>query len=647
MKKKITFILVLAMVFVLMFSFIACDKESTDENVDENQGQTVEEDKEQGDDEQGEEEQEEEISTAIANSQLLKEAFSGLLASDHVSVKADNFKFELQDSLFSKANLYVEGNASASLRKAGNNYDCVASIDLYVNEIEQDEEIGVVENRMLFALEFSYIDAYMYLVSKNVYQVVIDGKGYSGESDYLSDPDTCDAAVIEGLMDDLDSIDAYFGNESEESRVNVMVSVGKANTLDGILGYAAKQTGLISALGYDKAEAVFATVGRLLSSAAELASGETEADADGNRTLGASIELADFYNNFVSTLNANLDKKFGEFIDLLLEKDAGYAGEVIDRLFPEGGLTIKAFIAETEEILAENGIEISFKEIVDEVQSISGLSTQQIADVLNPLLAEMLPDGVGIAIEPEEGETLYDTLQNTVFRLVNTDTIINLIASGLTEREEIVTSAVVNEMAKGILYGEGENTVADLLQNFEIASMLVMIRLNEATVDLSAAFDNENRLSEFAVDVVADIKAILPDESGEEMPDLGMTIKAEAKLTFDYSAKDEVFDTSDYVVYEKEYNYGKPFEVNDNIELTEILEAIGVVDSDGDAAIEGVKGIDENGYILSVNNYWVFSGDNIFMITDDNADLDVLVEIKCNNEYYFVKIIEGEATQSE
>lgn len=650
MKKKLTFIFVLMMIFVLVFAFVGCDKKEV-ENVETPGGET-------GGDETGGDETggEEEVSTALANSEILGDALSDILEEGYLNISVKDFEFTFDSNMTSSGGGNAKGSVDVYLRKNAEGYDFKLHLNFFAtgeDTYEKDGEEIEYTSIDYIDMEVVYVGGYIYMTDRNVDQIVIDGVPY-GNDIYSDDLGEADAKILTYPAPAWEEIDEYLGNTDEEnSRVDITKSVEKVNTLQGLLTYATTEVPVLKELGIDTVGGVVAIAGRLFDSVSGLVSGETEAGENGSRELSVTIDPTSLFEYVVSTLEANMDKTVGEFIDTLLKKDPKYVAGVVNKLFPAEGkcLTVNQFIAGVEEVLAENGVEVSFKAIVDEVQEIAGLTTQQIADIVNPILEEMLPGTLSISINPKDGETLYDTLERTVFDMIGVDTILGLISPeeedpDTGEVTPALTGAMINEMVNGMIYGEEGMTVAMLLEQFDILSMIPMMDLETAKVELGATFDADNKLSSIYAALDFAMKVNVPAESeGVETEEPFLTASGSATATFDYSANDSAFDVSGYNVVEKQITVSVPFEKGQGISYAEIVEKAEITVEEGDRmSLYEIYNVDENGYVDTCS-YNTNNGDITLNNTYD--DLTIIAQYKYDGTFYFVTLVyEAPATEA-
>lgn len=309
--------------------------------------------------------------------------------------------------------------------------------------------------------------------------------------------------------------------------------------------------------------------------------GNTVADDNGNKVISAELKLKSLYDNVVGIVNENLDNTIGAALDSLAGKDEKYLQTVIDRLFPEGGLTINEFIAAVEETLGELGIEFSFKAFIDEIQTISGLTTQQIADILNPILKNI----AAVSVNPRDGETLYDTLARSAFDMIGVDTLLALIPTNSGEGSDTQTNAesassalnssMINAMLKEYLYNP-EITIAVLLQSMEMPIMEILNSIEVESADLSFrfAFDSDNRLTALSAGVNIGILMSVETgaQEGEMSPVVPMTV-IELEGTFELAVAYTADDSKFGIPFEtpQVYEYEETVSLNQNISIEDMF----------------------------------------------------------------------------
>lgn len=395
--------------------------------------------------------------------------------------------------------------------------------------------------------------------------------------------------------------------------------------------------------------------------------GKTTPAEDGSKEFSAKLDLVSVYNSVVTFLNANMENTIGAALDSIAGQGEKYVEKVIDRLFPATGnsLTIKQFIAALEETLGELGVDFSFKALVDEIQTITGLTTQDIADVINPLLQNLV--GGIVRIDPAEGETLYDTLNNGAFKLLTVDGILALIpmgsgeGTGTTEDEgsestqESLTSAMINKMLKEYAYNE-EMTLSAIFEMIElpIDQVLGMLDVQKGEVSFGISFDSENRLTEISISGAIGVYANMPaEEEGETMSVSAFVVDASATLIFEYTVDDSVFALPESV-NTNVYDYTGAVDSGTSIPAGEFLVQAGCVTKEVIGKItfysDSVQfyGIDASGYVSSGDTGYVYDYDTsteryvIKMVAPSEvapSEYDYILAICCLEEgNYMIKL---------
>ncbi len=403
-------------VFIMLFTFIGCDKK-TDEDKNDNTG--IVDDENPGGDET---EEKPPVSTAVANSTIITDAFAGMLESDYIHVSLKDLTFSMDaDEAMDMETMVCSAKLDMYLRKCADGYEMIMKAESRTSgESEDFSTKEVYTSNRYIKSELYYVGGYIYDISYKVSQDIVDGKGYEYFSDYTLDPDTCDAVVPGTFIEDWDKVDEVLGNTGKKNRVRESKSVAMANSLDSLVAYLVDNAPFLEDIGFDNADAYFNVVSNLVNSLSSLTEGETEADENGGRSLEVNINLKNLYDQIAKLLSDNLENNLGALLDAAFAKGDGYAENVVNTLFPAEGkcLTINQFFAELENVLGENEVDATFKEIIDEIQNITGLSTKQIADIVNPLLDDIMPESISVSINPKEGETLYDTLERSVFDII-------------------------------------------------------------------------------------------------------------------------------------------------------------------------------------------------------------------------------------
>lgn len=600
MKKKITFIFVLVMVFVMLFTFIGCDKkENNEENNNQTEGETPQEP----------------VSTAISDSQLITDALDEIIGENDVHLSVQDLS--LLVNLGGEMNF--EGPIDLYLRRTETGYDMSVEMQILSKEKNEDSElekeyydVSVSYMRMV------YVGGYTYLFTRVVDQIIVDGVGYESYSASKTDPDTKDNYLLESAVIDWEKAAALTDSKGE-SRLTETREVKKANTLQGVVDYMVFKADFLKDWGWTTEDKIIEVAKNLLSEAAVLAKGENEADENGNRVLELNIDALAKYNEIVGIVNENLEKPLGELVNALTKKDKAFVTDVINRLFPAEGkcLTINNFVKELEKILGENEIIFSLKSVVNRIQEASGLTAQQIADALNPLLESVLPEGTSVTINPKEGETLYDTLERSAFDMLGVDTILSIISPaepGETEGETIpaLTSASLNAKLTAALYGETDSvTFAELSETFDFVDTLLAIAnysANTLKANLKFNFDKDNKFTSLEVDADFDLTMILPDDvvlpEGEEVP--GAKIKVGGKVLATYENNDDKFAVTDWKVEKLTYALTEEVTGETKFYYVDIIKAAGIEVEEGaviDSKDIGLRIIDNRGFISTLDTY--------------------------------------------
>ena len=622
MKKIFTLMLSLLLSLVLVFSFVACN--TAKENEDENEGGNG-----------GTED------TSVANSLIIENAFGALLDAGALHITLEESSFDLGESMLLEVP-GISGKMAGEcyVRTTDEGYDLVARLDMYVSIESEDElesETDAEESVTKEYLQNQFISMEVYYVDSNIYtketffsQSVIDGAAYRSFDSYISNSELKDDYIYNDIIKDFSEVDEKIGNVDDgmseyESAVQVYRTFRYANSLNALIEKLSDTVPVLKELGFSTLEDYVSLLKRAGASIAKLDGGKTKAEADGSKTLSAAIDLNSLVNAVKVFIAGNMENTIGTAIGNLVGKDEEFVADVIDKLFPAEGkdLTINQFIAAIEEILGELGVNFSVKGVIDEIQTITGLTTQQIADIINPLLSS-LPGNISISINPQEGETLYDTLARGAFDMVGVDTILGFIPFGSgsgsdTEGEaEPLTSAMVNQMLKMYL-DSPDMTLALLLESMGLpVQVLNALEVESGDIGFNFAFDGDNKLTEFGADVDLGIFMAqeIPDAS-EAVTTEKMTVvefEGTVKLKFEYSANDSGFAIPDDL---------KPVELESDAVLTE-GETISL-----DALLEGQLPQDE---IKKLEGLW-----DIDLLMANKSDGSITVLDRYNNEY--VKVL--------
>ena len=611
MKKTLTMLLSLLLSVALIFTFVACNPSKDEEK-------------------------------SVTNSQIIESAFGALLDSEalHLSLKDVS-----ASALLETDPMEFKVGGDVYVRQTESGYDLVMDIELMLSFAEtgtldgsagEPEEIDYLDNTFI-SFEVYYVDEQICTVMEDFSQVVVgeavNEAGYSSFSQYKEDPEKKDGYIYTDLIGDYSAVDATIKNDvtKNESRVSTNLQYRPANSLDDILTRLAEDVPVLGQLKLNSLEDYVSLLKRAGASVAKLDGGKTTPAEDGSKEFSAKLDLVSVYNSVVTFLNANMDNTIGAALDSIAGQGEKYVEKVIDRLFPATGdpLTIKQFIAALEETLGELGVDFSFKAFVDEIQTITGLTTQEIADVINPLLQNLV--GGIVRIDPVEGETLYDTLNNGAFKLLTVDGILALIptgsgssdgteggteGTGSESTEEPLTSAMINKMLKEYAYNE-EMTLSAIFATIElpIEQVLGMLDVQKGEVSFGISFDSENRLTEISISGAIGVYANIPaEEEGETMSVSAFVVDASATLIFEYTVDDSVFALPESV-NTKEYVYEGDVDSGMSISAGDLLVQAGCVTEEEIVEItfysDSVQfyGIDASGYVSSGDTGYVYDWD--------------------------------------
>lgn len=638
MKKKITIIFVLVMVFVMLVTFIGCDKNENKDN-----------------DQTGEETPtpEEPVSTAVSNSQLIEDTLDEILGEKAIHLSLDNWNMELNFD----GSITYEGPIDLYLRKSDTGYDMALFLQVLNKEKCNDENLNkeYVDATAVYA-KVIYVGGYIYLHSRMVNQVIVDGAGYESIYEYEKAPEVKDSYLLETAVTDWEKA-AELKDSLGESRLSEETDCRKANTLQGVVDYMVSKADFLKDWGWTTDDKIIEVAKNLLSEAAVLAKGENEADENGNRVLELNIDGGEKYNEIGGIVNENLEKPLGELVNALIKKDKAFVTDVINRLFPAEGdcLTINNFVKELEKILGENGIIFSLKSVMNRIQTASGLTTRQIADALNPLLKSVLPEGTSVSINPKDGETLYDTLERSAFDMLGVDTILSIISPETTDETSgetvpALTSARLNAKLTAALYGETDSlTFTDLAMTyeaFEIVLAMANYSANNMKADLKFNLDKDNKLTSIEADADIEMTMILPDgyelPEGEEVP--GIKIKVGGKVLATYENNDDKFAVTDWKVEHVTYTLPQALEVHVNYYVNDILSGAGITVGEGTEVkmtSDSLVMIKDGGLVsaadISVGNN---NGVCYFYLFELPSDyVDMYVSILCGDTNYIVKLL--------
>ena len=642
MKKTLTMLLSLLLSVALIFTFVAC-------NPSKDEGKSV------------------------TNSQIIESAFGALLDSEALHLSLKDVSASMGESALLETDpMEFKVGGDVYVRQTESGYDLVMDIELMLSFAEtgtldgsadESEEIDYLDNTFI-SFEVYYVDEQICTVMEDFSQVVVGEAGYSFFSQYEKDPEKKDAHIYTDLIGDYSAVDATIKNDVTKngSRVSTDLQYRPANSLDDILTRLAEDVPVLKQLKLNSLEDYVSLLKRAGASVAKLDGGKTTPAEDGSKEFSAKLDLVSVYNSVVTFLNANMDNTIGAALDSIAGQGEKYVEKVIDRLFPATGdpLTIKQFIAALEETLGELGVDFSFKALVDEIQIIIGLTTEEIADVINPLLQNL-----GVSIVPEEGETLYDTLNNGAFKLLTVDGILALIptgsgssdgteggteGTGSESTEEPLTSAMINEMLKEYAYNE-EMTLSAIFELIElpIEQVLGMLDVQKGEVSFGISFDSENRLTEISISGAIGVYANMPaEEEGETMSVSAFVVDASATLIFEYTVDDSVFALPESV-NTKEYVYEGDVDSGMSISAGDFLVQAGCVTEEEIGEItfysDSVQfyGIDASGYVSSGDTGYVYDWDTstggyvIKMVAP--SEYDYILAICCLEEgNYMIKL---------
>ena len=652
MKKTLTMLLSLLLSVALIFTFVACNPSKDEGKVD----------------------------NSVTNSQIIESAFGALLDSEALHLSLKDVSASMGESaLLGTDPMEFKVGGDVYVRQTESGYDLVMDIELMVSFAEtrtldgsagESEEIAYLDNTFI-SFEVYYVDEQICTVMEDFSQVVVgeavNEAGYSSFSQYEKDPEKKDAHIYTDLIGDYSAVDATIKNDVTEngSRVSTDLQYRPANSLDDILTRLAEDVPVLGQLGFNSLEDYVSLLKRAGASVAKLDGGKTTPAEDGSKEFSAKLDLVSVYNSVVTFLNANMNNTIGAALDSIAGQGEKYVEKVIDRLFPATGnpLTIKQFIAALEKTLGELGVDFSFKALVDEIQTITGLTTQEIANVINPILQNL--GGGLVTLAPEEGETLYDTLANGPFKMLTVDGILALIptgsgssdgteggteGTGSESTEEPLTSAMINKMLKEYAYNE-EMTLSAIFEMIElpIDQVLGMLDVQKGEVSFGISFDSENRLTEISISGAIGVYANMPaEEEGETMSVSAFVVDASATLIFEYTVDDSVFALPESV-NTKEYVYEGDVDSGWSISAGDFLVQAGCVTEEEIVEItfysDSVQfyGIDASGYVSSGDTGYVYDWDTstngyvIKMVAP--SEYDYILAICCLEEgNYMIKL---------
>ena len=600
----------------LIFTFVACNPSKDKGKDDEHQS---------GGDP---------VDNSVTNSQIIESAFGALLDSEALHLSLKDVSASMGESaLLGTDPMEFNVGGDVYVRQTESGYDLVMDIELMVSFAET----GTLDGSADESEETAYLDNTF--ISFEVYYV---------------DEQICTVMNV----------------TENESRVSTDLQYRPANSLDDILTRLAEDVPVLGQLGFNSLEDYVSLLKRAGASVAKLDGGKTTPAEDGSKEFSAKLDLVSVYNSVVTFLNANMNNTIGAALDSIAGRGEKYVEKVIDRLFPATGnpLTIKQFIAALEETLGELGVDFSFKALVDEIQTITGLTTQEIADVINPILQNL--GGGLVTLAPEEGETLYDTLANGPFKMLTVDGILALIptgsgssdgteggteGTGSESTEEPLTSAMINKMLKEYAYNE-EMTLSAIFTTIElpIDQVLGMLDVQKGEVSFGISFDSENRLTEISISGAIGVYANMPaEEEGETMSGSAFVVDASATLIFEYTVDDSVFALPESV-NTKVYDYKGDVDSGWSISAGDLLVQAGCVTEEEIGEItfysDSVQfyGIDASGYVSSGDTGYVYDWDTstggyvIKMVAPSEvapSEYDYILAICCLEEgNYMIKL---------
>lgn len=563
MKKTIAVILVIAMLAALVLGFAGCNNKNKSEQ----------------------------------NSVLLANALDKLVEADALHIAIEDVELDIGKSeVLEIGGITMSVKVDMYLKKVASGYDIAITSDVVeksVKEVETEEYTNVTA----YHDEFYLVGNRTYELSKIVSQTVLNGKGYASYSDAKSNPDKNDSKLIEGFVTDWSGLEATLVSDNG-SRVDTSVDVNIVNTLDGAIAQILRDVPVFEQLKLTSIDQFVSLIERALDSMKKIEGGSTKKNGNGGYTVKYVIDKDNALVETIEKVIAEAKSTVGVAIDNILEQESGYANTVIDRLFvAEGeGLSFNAFIAALEEILAENGVDITVKEIVDEIQTILGLSAQEIADIIKPLIKEMA--GVSLTLNANEGETLYDMLERAVFDTIGIDTVIQLVSE-----EPTMNSNTVNAMLKAMIYGEEAMTVEEALYMFldSFAMFLTSLTINDINLEIGLDVNSANQLTGLDVQGFLDTAINAPTGSGDAtetttLIKANVSAKASVEYTVDDSAMTVNKEITDNFI-EKEIGDKVTFKVNQGVSVSDLLTAMGCEFPVGAyVEVRDVFTKDENGY---------------------------------------------------
>lgn len=647
MKRFFTILLSLLLSFSLVFAVAACNPSSDggknpDDPTDGPGGDPAE--------------------NTVANNQLIESAFGALLDAGALHLSLEDVSFSMEESIpleISSAQVIL--TADCYVRKTESGYDFVGKLDLMASADMTDAQTQTqyTDNDFLSVAVY-YVDSQLCTVSYHFEQDVVGDVAYESLTDFIAAPESADEFIYTGIIEDFSTVDETIGNDvaANGSRVQSDINFRPANSLEQLIARLSEQVPVLGQFGLNTLDDFVSLIKDAGGVIASLDGGKTEIAEDGSKSVSAKLDLVPLYTAAASFLQDNAENSLGTALDSLAGKGEKYVEKVIDRLFPAtgSGLTLNQFIAALEETFAELGAEISFKEIADGVQAVSGMTTQQLADLLNPLIADAA--GIPVTITPKEGETLYDTLSRQLFDMIGVDTVLALIPTGSGEGTateepsestgEKMTSAMVNSVLKAYLYNP-DLTISALFQSLgaPVLDILGMLDVQKGEISFGFSFDGENKLTQ--ADIEAGLAVYVVAEGGAEKTAM-IVCNASAKIAVEYSAADEMFalpaDAPTTV-----YDYEGVFSVGTGVLVRDLLVQAGCITQEEAAELPYVQYDQVDFYAVGTDGYVAKEQSviNLFWVSDQNAyevrftaaveDCEYfLVTVDLDTGYYLVKI---------
>ena len=254
--------------------------------------------------------------------------------------------------------------------------------------------------------------------------------------------------------------------------------------------------------------------------------GEVE-KKNGKFAVAIDEDMTADYKAEITWLKNNINKPVGEAVAAKLGKTATQLDADLAEVFA-AGQKVSGLVGKLDAFLAKYGFTQTLKQMIDSVQSMTGMSTTEIVDMIKanmaPSMAAQLPAITG-------NQTLYDYFM-AAFGEVNVDEMV----AAFTEQPTATLKTLYDGMIKTSLFGADAATLGEVIDmvlgKFELqvtAEALTQLSINTVKLGLTLDTDTSNRLTKLKVALKVDVGVT---GQTQKVADLDYDVD----LTFTYNA---------------------------------------------------------------------------------------------------------------